>query len=99
MSLAVIRTGGKQYKVSAGKKIKIEKLNTPVGQEVIFDEVLLVEKNKKVDIGTPLVSGVKVVGKVLKQDKSKKIIVLKYKAKKRYQVKKRTQTDVYGSGD
>jgi large subunit ribosomal protein L21 len=86
--LAVIKTGGKQYKVAPGQKIKIEKINTPVGQEIIFDEVLVVEKNKKVDIGTPLVSGVKVIGKVLKQDKSKKVIVLKYKPKKRYQVKR-----------
>jgi len=86
--LAVIKTGGKQYLVSPGEKIKIEKLNKKEGAEVIFNEVLLMEKNKKVEIGDPQVKGVKVTGKVLKQDKSKKVIIFKYKAKKRYQVKK-----------
>ncbi len=86
--LAVIKTGGKQYIVSPGKKIKIEKLNKKEGSEVSFNEVLLLEKNKKVEIGTPLLKDVKVVGKVLKQGKGKKAIIFKYKAKKRYKVKK-----------
>ena len=86
--LAVIKTGGKQYLVSPGDKIKIEKLNKKEGAEVTFNEVLLMEKNKKVEIGDPQVKGVKVTGKVLKQGKSKKVIIFKYKAKKRYQVKK-----------
>ena len=86
--LAVIKTGGKQYLVSPGDKIKIEKLNKKEGSEVTFSDVLLLEKNKKVDIGTPFVKGVKVVGKVLKQGKDKKVIIFKYKPKKRYKVKK-----------
>ncbi|MFH1582405.1 MAG: 50S ribosomal protein L21 [bacterium] len=86
--LAVIKTGGKQYLVSPGQKIKIEKLNKKEEAEVSFNNVLLVEKNKAVEIGTPFLKGVKVTGKVLKQGKDKKIIVFKYKAKKRYQVKK-----------
>lgn len=86
--LAVIKTGGKQYKVAPGQKIKIEKINTPVGQEVVFDDVLLVEKNKKTEIGTPKVNGAKVIGKVLKQEKGDKVIVFKYKSKKRYKVKR-----------
>jgi large subunit ribosomal protein L21 len=86
--LAVIKTGGKQYKVAPGQKVKIEKIETPVGQEVIFDEVLLVEKSKKVEVGKPIVEGVKVVGKVLKQDRADKVIVFKYKPKKRYKVKR-----------
>jgi len=86
--LAVIKTGGKQYLVSPGEKIKIEKINKKEGAEVTFNEVLLMEKNKKVEIGDPQVKGVKVTGKVLKQDKSKKVIIFKYKAKKRYKVKK-----------
>lgn len=86
--LAVIKTGGKQYKVSPKQKIRIEKVNTPVGQEVVFDNVLLVEKNKKVEIGQPLVKETKVVGKVLKQEKGDKVIVFKYKPKKRYKVKR-----------
>jgi len=86
--LAVIKTGGKQYLVSPGQKIKVEKLVAEEKSEVVFDEVLLVEKNKKAIIGTPFVKGAKVVGKVISQGKGKKIVVFKYKAKKRYKVKK-----------
>lgn len=86
--LAIIKTGGKQYKVAPGQKIKIEKIETPEGQEVIFDNVLLVEKDKKVEIGQPIVKSMKVVGKVLRQGKGDKIIVFKYKSKKRYKVKR-----------
>ena len=86
--IAVIRTGGKQYLVSPGTKIKVEKLDKKEGSEVVFKEVLLMEKNKKTEIGLPLVKGVKVKGKVVKQAKDKKKIVFKYKSKKRYKVKK-----------
>jgi large subunit ribosomal protein L21 len=125
--LAIIKTGGKQYLVSPGDKIKIEKINEPsfvstsakapafakvsgetrgdspkasapsVGkkaaagkesQEIIFDEVLLLQKGNKLKIGTPFVKGAKVVGKVLRQGKGKKVIVFKYKPKTRYRVKK-----------
>ena len=86
--LAVIKTGGKQYLVSPGDKIKIEKLDKKEGTEVIFSDVLLLEKNKKLEVGDPLVKGVKVTAKVLKQDKAKKVIIFKYKSKKRYKVKK-----------
>jgi len=86
---AVIKTGGKQYLVSPGDKIKIEKLDVEEKKEIVFDEVLLVVKDKKnVKIGDPLVKGAKVKAKVIKQDKAKKIIIFKYKAKKRYQKKK-----------
>ena len=85
--LAVIKTGGKQYLVTPGQKIKIEKIGQP-GSEVVFDQVLLMEKGNHLEIGTPLVEGVKVTGKVLNQAKKKKVIIFKYKAKKRYQVKK-----------
>ena len=88
MTLAVIKTGGKQYLVKPGSQIKIEKLNKKEGQEIIFDQVLLLEKNKKLQIGTPLVKGAKVQAKILEHGKGKKIIVFKYKAKKRYKVKK-----------
>jgi len=86
--LAVIRTGGKQYVVSPGQKIKIEKIDKKEGVEITFNEVLLLEKNKKIEIGTPTIKGVKVIGKVLKQGKGKKVIIFKYKPKKRYKVKK-----------
>ena len=86
--LAVIKTGGKQYIVAPGQKIKIEKLDIKEGKEITFDEVLLLEKDEKVEIGTPFLKGVKVIGKVLGQGKRKKIIIFKYKAKKRYKIKK-----------
>ena len=85
---AVIRAGGKQYVVTPGQKIKIEKIDKKEGGEIVFNEVLLLEKNKKAEIGLPLVKGVKVIGKVLKQGKSKKVIVFKYKAKKKEKTKK-----------
>ena len=86
--LAVIRTGGKQYLVSPGQKIKIEKVEAKEGSEIKFDEVLLLEKGKKLEIGTPLVKEVKVTGKIIRHGKSKKVIVFKYKPKTRYKVKK-----------
>lgn len=85
---AVISTGGKQYLVSPGQKIKIEKIDKKEGSGITFSEVLLLEKTKKVEIGTPLVRGAKVVGKVLGHGKGKKVIIFKYKAKKRYKIKK-----------
>ena len=86
--LAVIKTGGKQYLVSPGQKIKIEKLDKEEGADVSFSEVLLTEKNNQIEIGAPLVKDAKVSAKVLKQGKGKKVIIFKYKAKKRYQLKK-----------
>ena len=85
--IAVIRTGGKQYIVSPNQKIKIEKINKKEGQEVNFDEVLLLQKGKKVEIGNPLVKGAKAVGKIIGHGRGKKIIIFKYKAKTRYKKK------------
>ena len=87
MPFAVIKTGGKQYLVSEGKKIKIEKLEAEEGKEVIFDQVLLTLGVNKLSIGTPLVDGAKVTGKVLKQGRAEKIVIFKYKPKKRYKKK------------
>ncbi len=86
--LAVIKTGGKQYLVEPGKKIVVEKINKNEGEEVIFDQVLLVEKEGKIEIGRPLVEEAKVIGKVLAQKKGKKIVILKHRPRKRYKVKK-----------
>jgi len=83
---AVIKTGGKQYKVSPGDKVKIEKLKHEEGEDVIFSDVLLVENENDLIIGTPLIKGAEVKAKVLKQDRSEKVIVFKYKPKKRYKV-------------
>ena len=86
--LAVIKTGGKQYIVEPGKKIKVEKIEGKEGKEITFKEVLLVEKNKKLEIGAPLVKGAKVLAKILSQGKRDKVVILKYKSKTRYRVKK-----------
>lgn len=88
MDLAVIKTGGKQYKVAPGQKIKIEKLEGKEGDKISFAEVLLVSDGKNTQIGQPLIKGAKVSGKILKQDKADKVIVFKYKSKKRYKVKR-----------
>jgi large subunit ribosomal protein L21 len=85
---AVIKTGGKQYIVSPGQKIKIEKLPNKEGEEVVFDQVLLQETDKDTKIGTPLVQGAQMKGKVLRQGMGKKTIAYKYKAKKREHSKK-----------
>lgn len=84
---AVIETGGKQYRVQEGDVLKVEKLPVEVGNTVEFDRVLTIVNSGDVKIGRPVVEGVKVVAKVLEQDKSKKIIVFKYKAKSNYRRK------------
>jgi len=87
MTLAVIKTGGKQYLVKKGDKIKIEKIDGKEDKEITFKEVLLLIKDKKVEIGAPLVKNAKVIGKILKQGRGDKVIVFKYKSKKRYKKK------------
>jgi len=79
---AVIKTGGKQYLVTEGQKLDIEKLAKEEGAKVEFDEVLMLQ-NGKLEIGKPVVSGAKVEGKILKQFKDKKKIVFKFKNKTR----------------
>ena len=84
---AVIATGGKQYLVKEGDIIRIEKINLEKGKNVKFDQVLMVDKNGEYLIGRPLVEKAKVTGKILSQDKEKKIVVFKYKSKKNYRKK------------
>jgi large subunit ribosomal protein L21 len=84
---AIIKTGGKQYRVEEGKVINVEKLNAQAEEQVEFNEILAVSNEDKLTIGTPVVEGAKVVGKVLEQGKDKKIIVFKYKSKKDYRKK------------
>ena len=81
---AVIATGGKQYKVSEGDVITVEKLAANEGDAVVFDNVLTVVNDGDVKVGTPVVEGAKVTGKVEAQGKAKKILVFKYKAKSNY---------------
>ena len=85
---AVIKTGGKQYRVSPGQKLKIEKLDAEESGAVKFEEVLLVADGEKVEIGQPFIKGVEVEARVLKQGRDKKKIVFKYHRKTRYHKKK-----------
>lgn len=79
---AIVETGGKQYKVAPGDVIKVEKLPQEVGQEVTLDQVLLVSGEEGIRVGAPVVEGAVVKAKVLQQDKDRKILVFRYKAKK-----------------
>ena len=88
MNIAIIKTGGKQYIVSEGQKLKIEKLNRNEGDEFDFEEILLFANGKEIKIGRPLVEDTKVSAKVLKQGKGDKKIVFRYKNKTRYKKKK-----------
>ncbi len=81
---AVIKTGGKQYRVAEGDTIMVEKLAGEAGAEVVFDQVLMVVNDADVKVGKPVVEGAKVTGKVEAQGKEKKILVFKYKAKSNY---------------
>ena len=85
---AVIETGGKQYKVSEGDVVFIEKLEAAEGETVTFDKVLVVADGENVTIGAPAVVGATVSAKVEKQGKAKKIYVFKMKRKKNYRRKK-----------
>ena len=81
---AVIKTGGKQYRVQEGDELKIEKLDIDEGKKVTFDQVLLVEDDGQALIGTPLVEKASVEAVVLKNFKDKKVIVFKKKRRKQY---------------
>ncbi len=83
---AVVEIGGKQFRVTEGQEIFAEKLDANVGDVISFDQVLMVGGEKTV-IGTPVINGASVTAKVVKQGKHKKIIVFKYKPKKKYRKK------------
>ncbi len=85
---AVIKTGGKQYIVTPGQKLKIEKLQQKEGEEVVFDDVLLAEENDQVKIGTPKVEGAKVKARILRQGKGEKLVVFHFKTKKKEKIKR-----------
>jgi large subunit ribosomal protein L21 len=84
---AVIETGGKQYRVSAGDYIRLEKLDTEPGKTVKFDQVVLVEKDEKIITDEKQLKKVKVIGRVVEQDRASKIIVFKAKRRKGYRRK------------
>ena len=82
---AVVETGGKQYRVAAGQKIKVEQIPAEVGAEIILDQVLMVGEGESVKIGTPLVSGATVTAKVLAQGRGPKVQIFKMRRRKHYQ--------------
>jgi large subunit ribosomal protein L21 len=84
MKYAVIRTGGKQYRVSEGQIVKIEKLTGAVGDKVTLGDVLFVGGGEEVRIGAPLVADAKVTGEIVGQGKAKKVLVFKKKRRKSY---------------
>lgn len=85
--LAVIKTGGKQYVVKKGDKVRVEKIEGKEGKAIKFADVLLIGDDKSVKIGTPKVEGKAVEGKILKQGRREKVWGIKHHAKKRYKVK------------
>lgn len=86
MATAVIRTGGKQYRVAEGDTLRVEKLAGSPGDKVAFEEVLFLDGDMT-KFGQPLVAGAKVEGEILKQDRAKKIIVFKFRKRKKYRKK------------
>jgi large subunit ribosomal protein L21 len=93
---AVIETGGKQYRVSEGDLIRVEKLPVEVGSDIAFEQVLLVGSGEDVRVGTPVVDGASVTGRVVEQDRGKKIIVFKMKRRKGYRRKQGHRQDYTG---
>jgi len=84
MKFAIIKTGGKQYKVAEGQKLKVEKIIQNQGDNFDFDQVLLITEDNSTKIGTPFISGAKVSSKILKHGKGEKKLVFRYKSKTRY---------------
>jgi large subunit ribosomal protein L21 len=84
---AVIKTGGKQYRVNPGDEVKFEKLKGDVGDSVTFDQVLLTFDDENVKIGKPFLGNSKVIGRITRQGKDRKIVVFKYKRRKGYRRK------------
>jgi large subunit ribosomal protein L21 len=82
---AVIKTGGKQYKVATGEKIKIEQIAAEVGQEITIDQVLAVGSGAELKVGTPLVTGASVVATVVAQGRHDKVRIFKMRRRKHYQ--------------
>lgn len=88
MTFAIIETGGKQYRVSAGKKIKVEKLYGEAGAGFVFDKVLLTSDGENVKVGAPYLEGARVESKIVRHARSKKVIVFRFHSKNRFKKKK-----------
>jgi large subunit ribosomal protein L21 len=93
---AVIKSGGKQYRVSEGDFLKVEKIVGDKGDTVTFDEILMVSKEGAVKIGTPLVEGAKVIGEIMDQDRGPKVFIFKMKRRKGYRKKTGHRQDLTG---
>ena len=85
---AVIKSGGRQYQVAVGDTLEVNRLAVEDGEEVRFEEVLLISNDGEITVGTPLVSDAVVLATAVKQDRGPKLIVFKYKPKKRYRHKR-----------
>ena len=85
---AIIRTGGKQYQVAAGERLRVEKLNGEVGDSVELSDVLMIADGENVRIGQPVIDGAKVTAQIIEQGKEKKVIIFKKKRRKGYRLKK-----------
>ena len=81
---AVIKTGGKQYRVSAGEKLKVEQIPADIGAEIVLDQVLMVTNGDAVKMGTPLVSGASVQAKVVAHGRGDKVHIFKMRRRKHY---------------
>jgi large subunit ribosomal protein L21 len=84
---AVVNTGGKQYKVQKGETLRIEKIPGEVGSSVTFDKILMVADGENIRVGQPVLENVSVQAQIVEQDKAKKILIFKYKRRKRYRRK------------
>ena len=84
---AVFKTGGKQYRVAAGDKLRVEKLPGNVGDAVMFDQVLLVSSEGKLALGRPLLGGAKVEAKIVEQGLDRKVVIFKFRRRKNYRRK------------
>jgi large subunit ribosomal protein L21 len=84
---AVVSTGGKQYKVQKGETLRIEKIPGEVGSKVTFDKVLMVADGENIRVGQPVIEKAAVQASIVEQDKAKKILIFKYKRRKRYRRK------------
>lgn len=81
---AVIKTGGKQYRISAGEKLRIEQIPAEIGQEIVLDQVLMVADGEAVRMGTPLIAGARIKARVLAQGRGEKVSIFKMRRRKHY---------------
>ncbi|RLJ05269.1 MAG: 50S ribosomal protein L21 [Candidatus Aenigmatarchaeota archaeon] len=93
---AVIRTGGKQYKVKPGEEDRVEKLDGKVGDQIYFDDVLLVSKEDKVTVGSPVLKNARVAARITRHGRGPKIVIFKYKRRKGYRKKQGHRQDFTG---